>query len=221
MHPSPGTPVGCGCGTADGLHAVTWTGTQFVAVGGHLGLGQIYTSPTGAECEWTARAGADLGFSSCSCAACDPVPDPLWGVGASGSFHVTVGDPPTFAVSTTGVDWSAQTFSASAVPLGVMTGVLWNGSYFATVGYQGLIHLSANGYDWQNQDSGATEGLFGLAWSGARFLAVGRGGVTLSSDDGMTWTREATPFTEDLNAVTWTGSQFVAVGAGGAILTAP
>lgn len=217
-------PVGCGCGTADGLHAITWTGSQFVTVGGHLGSGQIYTSSTGAECEWTARAGADLGYSSCSCPTCDPIPEPLWGVGASGSLHVAVGDvgtAPWFAVSVTGADWYPQSFSDSGVPAGVMTGVAWTGTRFVAVGYDGLIHLSADGYSWQNQDSGTIEDLFGVAWSGTRLLAVGRGGITLSSADGMNWTREATPFTSDLNAVTWTGSQFVAVGGNGTVLTAP
>lgn len=219
--PPPPPPIGCGCGSADGLHAVTWTGTQFVVVGGHLGSGQIYTSPTGAACEWTARAGADLAYSSCSCPTCDPIPEPLWAAAASDALHVAIGDAPVLSCSATGADWSADNFTRSGVPTANMAGLLWTGSHFVAVGYGGLIHLSANGYDWQNRPSGTLEHLFGVAWSGDELVAVGRGGITLSSSDGMTWAREATPFTADLNAVTWDGRQFVAVGQGGIVLTAP
>ena len=183
------------------LSGVTWTGTQFVAVGEG---GTIVTSPDGLS--WTLQASGTA--------------NQLQAVGASGSRLVaTQYNSTTVLSSPDGVSWTSHPTSADVQSL---VGVAGSATQFVAVGTTtssgGAVLTSPDGVTWTAQDAGCSTGLSGVVWSGTQFVAVG--GAIATSPDGVTWTPRALPgggyF---LSSVAWSGTQFVAVG--GAIATSP
>jgi Protein of unknown function (DUF1566) len=207
-------------GTSNDLYGVTWSGSQFVAVGAN---GTILTSSDGVN--WTLQAsGTSYSLSSIT-----------W----SGSKFVAVGG--VIVTSPDGVKWTTQESGLTNGLLGVTTNnlfsVAWSGSKFAAVGIDDTILTSPDGVNWAQVSgpstlSSYTTRLCSIAWSGSKFVAVGyylRGDDIdiLTSPDGTTWT-VPTPLpgnSEDLSGITWSGSKFVVVGSlfpyGGDGLTSP
>ena len=112
-------------GTTNGLLGITWSGTQFVAVGD---FGNILTSPDGVT--WTAKVffGANVWFE-----------DITW----SGTQFVVVGWEksfygPVILTSPDGVTWTAQNSGAT----NWFHGITWSGKQFVAVGDGGTILTS-------------------------------------------------------------------------------
>jgi hypothetical protein len=185
-------------GTTASFNGVTWSGTQFVAIGSD---GTILASPDGIT--WTSRTSGMLTVV-------------LYGITWSGTQFVAVdGAYGAIFTSPDGVTWTARV-SGTTNPL---FSIVWSGTKFVAVGWDGTILTSPDGINWTSRISGTLDILQGVAWSGTQFVAVGRGGASLTSPDGVTWTVHASG--ANLNSVIWSGTQFVAVGWGGAILTSP
>jgi hypothetical protein len=191
---------------ATSLTGITWSGSQFVAVG-FDGTGKsILTSPDGIT--WTSRTSGTLNF--------------LQGVTWSGTQFVAVGENGTILTSPDGIAWISRTSGTS----NHLFGVTWSGtqSQFVAVGRNGntitspgTILTSPDGITWTPQNSGVFSSLFGVTWSGTQFVAVGANtslNTVLTSPDGVTWTLHAPAAspTLRLNSVIWSGTQFVAVG---------
>ena len=204
---------------ATSLTGITWSGSQFVAVG-FIGTGKsILTSPDGIT--WTSQSSGTL--------------NSLRGVTWSGTQFVAVGENGTILTSPDGIAWTSRTSGTS----NHLFGVTWSGTQFVAVGGNGntitspgTILTSPDGIAWTSRNSGVFNNLFGVTWSGTQFVAVGAStsqNTILTSPDGVTWTLRppATSPTLRLNSVIWSGTQFVAVGTDtgpclcGRILTSP
>jgi hypothetical protein len=104
--------------TSENLYGVTWSGSQFVAVG----TGAILTSPDGRT--WTAQN--------------SDTPQVLEGVTWSGSQFVAVGYSGAIVTSPDGRTWTPQNSGTSEN----LYGVTWSGSQFVAVGHSGAILTS-------------------------------------------------------------------------------
>jgi fibronectin type 3 domain-containing protein len=184
-----------------GSLAITWSGTQFVAVGQN---GYIQTSPNGVA--WTKRtSGTNY---------------PLFGIAGSSTKLVAVGDLGNIVTSPDGIVWTPLT----GVTTLRLSGIVWSGTQFVAVGASGIILTSPDGATWTPRASGTGSGLYGVAWSGTQFVAVGGSGTILTSPDGISWTSKTSGGVDSLTALAWSGTKFVVAGSGvsgGVILTSP
>ncbi len=189
--------------TTSQLQDITWSGSQYVAVGMD---GTIVTSPDGVA--WTVQtsnAGSTTRLSNV-----------IW----SGTQFVAVGGPlnetgtGVIVTSPDGVTWTSQISNAAAS----LNSVIWSGTLFVAVGNSGTIVTSQNGVTWTARTGGITDQDNNkVIWSGTQFVVVGGtgawvgGGSIVTSQDGVTWTQRLDNPSE-LNSVVWNGTQFVAVG---------
>lgn len=198
------------------LYGVTWSGSQFVAVGvetinylpggGWNGAYTIFTSPDGSR--WTSR-----NFES-------PSATDLYGIASSGSRLVAVGMGRILS-SDDGISWNKRLDTHA-----ILRGVVWSGSQFVAAGQGdgagvGSIQTSPDGTTWVAQSLPFDVSLNSIVWSGSGFVAVGFNGAIVTSPDGTTWTARTSTTRNELHGIAWSGSQYVAVGAGGVILTSP
>ncbi len=198
--------VGCGeswqtvtpVPTSRSLLAMTWTGTQFVAVGA---LGTVVTSPDGAS--WTLQNQAST--------------TDLAGVAWSGGQLVAVGQAGTIVTSPDGVTWTSHSWG---VPFDLLD-VVWANAQFVAVGYGGEILTSPDGATWTSRSSPTPYALAGVAWTGAQLVAVAQHGVIATSPDGAAWTLRSSGTSTNLASAAWTGARIVAVGDNGTVLTSP
>jgi len=197
-------------GTSVGLYGVTWSGTQFVAVGLS---GTILTSPDGVT--WIARTSGTPTVN-------------LFGVTWSGTQFVVVGSVGTILTSPDGVTWTARTSGTT----NNLAAVTWSGTQFVAVSATGLwggtatpavILTSPDGVTWSAPASGSyATNYTDVAWSGTQFVAVGDTGASKYSPDGINWTGNwVSQASLACYGITWSGTQFVEVGAGGDINTSP
>jgi|GEM_PF-2676822 len=208
-------------GPIDDFQAITYNGTQFIAVGknGRIATSAATTTPTvnPAGNVWTVRTtpGAVTGVRLAS-------------VAYKPGQILAVGDNGNVVTSPDGVTWTA---SSASVAVNLHDVIYTNGAYFA-VGdadlIQGTILKNTTGTTWTPLTSNTTENLQGIASTsdGSLMVVVGdvgaNGGTILtSSDGGVTWEDNTPGGLPALKAITWTGSQFIIVGAGGTLLTTP
>jgi len=199
------------------LLAVTWAGSQVVAVGSG---GAILTSSDGIG--WTAR---DAGTAA-----------DLYGLVWTGTQLVAVGvgkvglSGPFFGVILTspdGISWTVRIPTTDD-----LSAVAWTGERLVAVGSQleiedqeaATILTSPDGVVWAAPTSAGYPGLSDVIWAGTQLVAVGAftpmgPGAVLTSPDGAVWTSRDSASSYPLLAVDWTGSRFVAVGASRAITT--
>lgn len=177
--------------------AVTWSGSQFVVVGGS---GTILTSPDGTT--WTTRRSGTSEF--------------FGGIAWSGAQFAAVGLNGVILTSPDGISWTPRASGTSDA----LFDVAWSGTQFVAVGQGtgGTILSSPDGVTWTPRLSGTTASLNGVASSGTTTVAVGNG-VILTSSDGAIWAVQG--IAASLTAVTWSGTQFVAVGSTDLYLTSP
>lgn len=188
---------------APNLYAVTWSGSEFIAVGIDGNGGAIMTSDTGDT--WATESTDAF----------------LLGVACHGTTCVAVGEAGTIYTSIFGGEWmetnSGESYSLYAVA--------WAGNGFVAVSTNGLALKSPDGVSWTPYATGVTDTLRGVAWNGSLTVAVGhlRKGEVLTSSTGESWTKVdcgLTPKNDNvLLAVAWTGDTWVAVGGEGLILT--
>lgn len=195
-------------GISPPLYDVTWTGSQFVAVGG---VGTILTSPTGSA--WTTRA-------------IPSVTNPTFnGVVASGTRIVAVGSqssgllPGALIMTSTdgGVTWTEVPNAFQ----GTLYSVVWSGSQFVAVGgdnlggpgNQAIALTSPDGITWTNSSIAllGLNTLYDIAWNGSSFVTVGAAGAAISSD-GATWQATGMSKVAAIRSIGWSGQRFLACG---------
>lgn len=228
--------------TTNHLFGVTWSGTQFVAVGAS---GTILTSPDGVV--WTTRTSGTT--------------NTLNAVITAGSQVVAVGASGTIVTSSDGITWITRNSGTTAT----LNAATWTGSKIFTVGYAMTTLSSSDGITWTTISPSPV--YFGpdyifscIAWSGTKFVEGGYGGgnalfispdaITFTitsgfhnlygaiwannkfvlvtylgiisvSTDAVTWNYPTTGTSSSLFAAAWSGSQFAVVGAAGTVLTSP
>ena len=139
---------------------LTFTGSQFIAVGGGGGGGMtpvIETSPDGTT--WTDRStGVPGGVGLLSVAGNSSV-----SVASGGSAT------PVFLRSPDAITWSTVTQSAMHPAVALM----WTGMHFFSVGFNGEMLTSTDGTTWVAQASGLTFNLFGETSNTTNLIFVG------------------------------------------------
>lgn len=216
------TKLNTGLGSHAPLRGVTWSGTQFVAVGGgnyydSSSLSVVMTSPDGTA--WTnvpMTAKAELKS-----------------VAWSGTTYAAVGARGAIYTSTNGTVWTKRTSPGGTLNLNC---VIWAGNQFVAVGgrdymdnyYDGnlptgsIILTSPDGVTWTRQTTYGEQPLESITWNGTTFVAVGRVSifdgftpVILTTDDATRWAGQNSTSAlnnQTLVSVVWDGSQFVAFG---------
>ncbi len=156
------------------LYGVTWSGSEFVAVGeiwdpdvpGWNAL--VATSPDGLD--WSYRNLGALGLLF----------DVTWNgeryiaVGYSGVWGISMG---LIATSADGLEWTMKRFGTADYLRAVSSA----GSTIIAVGDDGTILTSDDGNDWTTQESGTDVTLSGIATSDGRVVVVGTSGTILAS----------------------------------------
>jgi len=192
------------------LDAVTWTGSQFVAVGGVSDETCLVLKSTGGDC-WLS-----------TCLAGKPM---LHAVAAGNPTLVAGGERELLVHSEDLVAWNGTTNHYSPI-----NDVVWTGDQFVAVGDSGTVKTSPDGETWTSRSTGLAGNMHlkSVAWSDSLLTAVGRDRNTgkplvLVSADGISWTQRsmATLPDFDLFVVEWTGSAFVAMGQFGHTLVSP
>jgi len=187
------------------LAAVTWDGTEYLAVGRVGGTVGVWTKQAGSP--WTSHA------------VSVPTKDVAW----NGTTFVAVGGVSSASSIATSADGSTWTFRQSPSGYSPLS-VTWASTMFVAVGQHGTIFTSPAGVTWTERTSGTTDSLHCVAWDGQTLVAVGEKGAILTSPDGVAWTQRRksvfpNPGPLVLADVTWTGTRFVTVGRWGTILT--
>jgi hypothetical protein len=179
------------------LNALTWTGTEFIAVAGQAGTAAIVTSADGLT--WTARNAGQT---------------PFRGIGWSGTLAVIVGTNGTVLTSPDGLVWTPQVTNSIAN----LNAVAWVGTEFVVVGDGGVILISSDGVNWTLRPSKTMANLYAIMQSGLHVFIAGAGGTILSSNDGTTWAPTTSGTANNLFGFTQTASKLFAVGANGTII---
>lgn len=226
-------------GYAADFYGVTWTGSDFVAVGEQ---GIIVTSPDGIK--WQRRFTANnrrllaVGVANGVVVIAGDYGTVLtghdlenWTIANSGTEHIytlsvtneiSVVFNKIIALSNRGtvnttfdrVNWSQQT-SLTGTPF--LNDAVWNGSRFVAVG--GSVLTSQDGIAWQHINTTHCCSLLSVIWADTAFMAVGGNGVITSSSDGLSWQTQTSGTQESLQDIVWNGSQYLVVGDNGTVLT--
>jgi hypothetical protein len=201
------------------LNAVTWTGSQYVAVGER---NAIMTSPDGSN--WTIR---NLGIitdghfvSVCSSG------DLIVAVGTKYNYGYIEPDSAEIFISRDGINWRSDVH-ADSTNWGVLESVIWTGTQFVAVGKgnggdrdYAMILTSPDGMNWTDRSVhqlgpapyNYISGLYGVVWTGSEFFAVG--GVLAKSTDAIHWEVSQLPSNlHKLYGVLYDGKKYIAVGS--------
>jgi hypothetical protein len=202
-------------GTLTTIKAITWTGSQFVAVGGdYWKTGLVLTSPDGIN--W--RVQNQLGNSELN--------DVIW----DGSQLIAVSSGGSIYSSRDGVDWSPQ----EPLDTSAYYAIEWTGERYIAGGLadynRGLISTSVDGISWNHIDTSLQVNRLmdfqpsfvmgiqplprDIVWTGNQVVVVGTEGLILTSPDGLSWTKQDAGTTGAFSSVTWTGTQLVAINYG-------
>ena len=181
------------------IHAITWTGTQFVAIGA-TGTGNVLTSPDGVN--WVPR---NSGTKQIMYSITWMEPRTNSGSG----LIVAVGASGIVITSSDGVLWTV----GSAGNL-FLNSVTWTGTQLVAVGTSGVIMTSPDGIKWTSRNSGTSTNLNAVVWTGTELVASGDN-VILTSSDGNDWKVRTISHSNSgtLSSIVWTGTQLVATGA--------
>jgi len=185
------------------LWDITWTGKQFIAVGG-LGWPVILGSADGMK--WDSLWGGEEALSRDKGADLLSVtfsPDRVIACGRGG-YVVYSKD--------------LRTWTKVQLTNTYLLGIAWTGKGYITVGAEGKIFTSPDGETWTQQNSGTKNGFYDIAWNGSKLVAVGVYNTIMSSVDmGITWQPEQSniPGNVSWTGVLWAGDRFVAVTSNG------
>jgi len=176
------------------LHAVTWTGHEYL-VGGDRG--RLFSSRTGAR--W--RRVRFMGFHS------------IRDFATGGAVTIAAGAGTVARRALNGV-WTLESIGFGRF----QTSVAFGAGRFVVVGHNGEALASADGgRTWRTGSTGADINLDRVVYARGRFLATGEG-VTLSSRDGLTWSTLTLPTPQSIRSIAVDGSLLIAVGDGNVIL---
>ena len=146
------------------LRGVSWTGSQFVAVGND---GRIFTSLAGTAGTWTERGSGTSRDLRCV------MTDAGGLVAAGGNYSAG----PVILTSPDGVTWTTR-----AVPgTQVLYSVIKAGPLYVATGYDGAVLTSPDAVNWTSRRTNTTHELYAAAWDGRQLLVSGEGGAILAS----------------------------------------
>lgn len=211
------TKRGTGFENFNALHGVTWSGTQFVAVGESFDNSEpslICNSPDGIA--WTQVVPA---FKKT-----------LLSVAWSGTSYIAVGLNGAIVGSTNGTAWTTKTSGTNLD----LHQVIWARNQFIVVGGHetgedystgtggSIVLTSPDGSKWTRRTVPTDHPLEGIVFTGTQYVAVGRASADsvgyntgeaeiLTSPDAITWTHRSSGLMGlDLQRVAYNGSVFVA-----------
>jgi len=192
-------------GFASDLSAVTFDGSQFIALGTD---GSILTSADGNTWILSTNpvpSGGTAGPRMNSIA---------FGIVSNATIYVAVGDGGNIFTSPDLVTWTA---AASPTGNNLYNVSFPNGSFVAT-GANGTLLTSADAITWTlpNSIPSTSNALRGATFGAGSYAVVGDAGTILTSADLTTWNLTPPPLTQDLRAIRY-GTRFVAVGQTGSI----
>ena len=141
------------------LSLIAFGNDEFVAVGGHGGVGGISTSTNGTM--WSGKLSDYLVRSICY----------------GGGIYVAVGGKGTMKVSPETTTWTTGNSGTTNNLLGVGFG----GGVFVAVGSRGTILTSTDATTWAPRASSVTNDLTAVAFGNGHFVAVGANGTILES----------------------------------------
>ena len=181
------------------LHAVTWDGRRFLALG------------TNQEPPWWQQW--LLGVSEDGEAWSFTEVEPASHLASDGE-RVVMTTGSTVLLSLDLVTWTVVDPGAGDATL---RRAAWGNGRFVVVGDAGLALSSPDGLTWSRAAAVTDADLVDLEWTGSRFLALGRGGVVLASADGLQWGVIRPADGTDLRAIGEVGGAPVAAGAHGRV----
>ncbi len=209
------------------MNSVTWSGTQFCAVGWK---GRCGTSSDGVT--WTNQPNLKIALEQQYATALQ-----MKSIAWDGSQFCVVGESSGCATSPDGVTWTTHIELAFKTNLTQLNSIVWSPelSMFCTVGARGMCATSPDGVTWTKQDSLSSasdrQSMWAVTQTGNSFCAVGNKATCATSPDGVTWTNQ-TAFNDALYAqpgqlqpamwaVAWSGTSLCAVGDSGRCATTP
>jgi hypothetical protein len=151
------------------LNSVTWTGTEYVAVGNSPDgtEGTVLTSGDGVK--WSLQP-TNIG-------------EPLFSIVYNDKMFIATGGNGAIYTTDDSRYWTKQTSGTK----NLLSAVAWNGTQFVIVGDNGVILTSSNGYQWVSHYTQTQNSLSNVIWGGTKFIAIGSEGTIISSQDGNTW----------------------------------
>jgi hypothetical protein len=187
------------------LAAVTYGGSQFVAVGDN---GTIISSPDGYN--WSNRVSGVSVF--------------LHGVAYADGEYAVAGDGGTILVSTNLTSWTQMPAITTNTLLGIAGNSGWKSNnlpQFIAVGASGAAAVCASGTNWSAVSPGTTNTLYSATWGSTRFIIVGSSGtvILLTTTGFNTRPQIFVGTTNDIYTVASSGNGVVA--AAGKIFTDP
>jgi hypothetical protein len=142
-------------GTPDNLRAITWTDSQYIAVGDN---GTILSSSDGVS--WSDRSPV--------------ITDDFEGVAGKNNNIVVLGRRYICSSIDGGNTWIKQQW-------GCANDIVFNGETFVIVGCGGYIETSKDGTTWTIQNSGTSKDILSIAFGQNQFVTVGSNGTILTS----------------------------------------
>ena len=196
-------------GFVSDLSAVTYSGSQFIALGTD---GSIVTSTDGNA--WTSAVSipnVNARMNSLT-----------FGLVSSVTTYVAVGNGGNIFTST---DLTAAWTPAASNTMDDLYNVSFLNNGFVATGANGtLLTSAADAITWVSRNSTTSTALRGAAYgtgpaagASAQYVVVGDSGTIVTSTDGTTWNLTPPPLSQDLRAISF-GTRFVAVGQGGAVV---
>ena len=231
--------------TSKNMRSVTYTGTQYIAVGDGA-----WTSPDGitwtetlpsanagilTRVIWTGSQAVAVGLDTATGrsqvltspdgAAWTQATMPalstkkLNGVGSFGGLLAAVGEGGLVVVSPDfGANWSKVTVVLKAGEH--FTDAVFGNNLFVAVTNLGGIWTSASGTKWVNRKAASSGSLNRIIRAGNQFVAIGDQGKEAYSFGGIEWVVAPTSISsQNLRDLAWTGTILGTVGTAGAILT--
>jgi len=141
------------------LSLIAFGNDEFVAVGGHGGVGGISTSTNGTM--WSGKLSDYLVRSICY----------------GGGIYVAVGGKGTMKISPETTTWT----TGNSGTTNNLFGVGFGGGVFVAVGSRGTILTSTDATTWAPRASSVTNDLTAVAFGNGHFVAVGANGTILES----------------------------------------
>jgi len=209
------------------MNSVTWSGSQFCAVGKY---GRCGTSPDGFT--WTNQPNLKRALEEQYITALT-----MNSITWDGNQFCVVGEKSGCATSRDGIFWRTQVELAFETNLAQLNSIVWSPelSMFCTVGNGGVCATSPDGVIWTKQESFSSvldlETMWAVTQTGNSFCAVGNNATCATSPDGVTWTNQRA-FNDALYAepgrlkpamwaVAWSGTSLCSVGENGRCAITP
>ena len=146
---------------------------------------------------------------------CTPDTAQFYGIAASSSTAVMVGQNNKIRSSQDGIVWTTRSSATSSD----WYGVTYAGGIFVAVGVGGTINTSADAVTWTRRSVLISTALNSVAYSGSVYVLVGDNEAVATSTDAITWTVRSTPGASNwgFKGITYGNGEFIIVGNSGSV----